>query len=112
MADDRVRTYQPEPIRIGSVIADVDKHFAMMGCSDRLETVADRGILFFADAEMMVTILINLVDIALKYSPAPSRGNFLVGEERARLVIEVADRGMGIPERHGAKVGRRFFQSS
>src|SRR3546814_14845377 len=99
MADDRVRTYQPEPIRIGSVIADVDKHFAMMGCSDRLETVADRGILFFADAEMMVTILINLVDNALKYSPEHCRVNIVVREERDRLVIEVRVRGMGISER-------------
>lgn len=112
MADDRDHTYQPEPIRVGSVIADVDRHFAMMGCSDRLETVADRDILFLGDAGMMVTILINLVDNALKYSPRHCLVHIAVREERACLVIEVRDRGMGIPEGQRARVGRRFFRAS
>lgn len=112
IADDRECIYRPEPIRIGSVIGDVQKHFAMMGCSDRLEAEAEQDIIFLADAGMMVTILINLVDNALKYSPGHCQVHIAVREERACLVIEVRDRGMGIPERQRAKVGRRFFRAS
>ena len=112
IADDRKRTYQPEFIRIGCVIGEVQKHFAMMGFSDRVETVVEQEIMLLADAEMMVTALINLVDNGLKYSPAHCRVRMAVREERAFLVIEVSDRGMGIPENQQAKVGRRFFRAS
>lgn len=112
MADDRERTYQPEPVRIGSVIEDVQRHFVMMGCSNRMEFVAEREIVFLVDPEMMVTVLINLVDNALKYSPDHCPVRIAVREERAGLVMEVCDRGMGIPESQRAKVGRRFFRAS
>lgn len=113
MADDRERTYRPEPVRIGAIVAEVRKHFAMMGRSDRLEVVVDgQDLTFLADAEMMVTILINLVDNALKYSPAPCPVRITAKEERASLVIEVRDRGMGIPESQLDKVGRRFFRAT
>lgn len=112
IADDRERIYRPEPIRIGSVIEEVQKHFAMMGCGNRLEIAAEPEAIFLADAEMMVTVLINLVDNALKYSPNHCPVRIAVREERACLVIEVRDRGMGIPEGQRAKVGRRFFRAS
>ncbi len=113
MADDRERTYRPEPIRIGSVIAEVQRHFEMRGCSDRLDVAAhDPDIAFRADAEMMVTILINLVDNALKYSPKDYPVRIAARKERDCLVVEVRDRGMGIPEGEMGKVGRRFFRAS
>lgn len=112
IADDRERIYRPETIRIGSVIGEVQKHFARMGCSNRLEIVAEPEGIFFADAEMMVTVLINLVDNAIKYSPDHCPVRIAVREERACLVIEVRDRGMGIPEGQRAKIGRRFFRAS
>lgn len=112
IADDREHIYQPEPIRIGFVIEEVRKHFAMTGCADRLEIVTEQDIIFLADAEMMLTVLINLVDNALKYSPGHCPVRIAVREEGACLVIEVRDRGMGIPESQRAKVGRRFFRAS
>lgn len=112
MANDREHTYRPEPIPIGIVLGEVQKHFALMGCSHRLEVVAEPETIFLADLEMMVTVLINLVDNALKYSPDHFPVRIAVREERARLVIEVRDRGMGIPEGQRDKVGRRFFRAS
>ncbi|MBO9694773.1 MAG: HAMP domain-containing histidine kinase [Sphingopyxis sp.] len=112
IADDRERIYRPEPVRIGSVIGEVQRHFAMTGCGNRLEIVAEPEIFFLADVEMMITVLINLVDNALKYSPDHCPVHIAVREERACLVIEVRDRGMGIPEGQRAKIGRRFFRAS
>lgn len=112
IADDREHTYQPEPIRIGLVIGKVQKHFALTGCDDRLEVVAEPDIIFIADTDMMVTILINLVDNALKYSPGHCRVHIAVRQEHGSLVIAVRDHGLGIPEEQRAKVGRRFFRAS
>lgn len=112
IAEDREHIYRPEPIHIGSVIGKVQKHFAIRGCSDRLEIGDEQDVILFADAEMMVTVLLNLVDNALKYSPDPCPVRIAVREERTWLVIEVRDQGMGIPESQREKVGRRFFRAS
>jgi len=112
IAEDRERIYRPEPIRIGSVIDNVKRHFARMGSGDRLETAAGQETMILVDAEMIMTVLINLVDNALKYSPDHCPISLTVREEPACLVIEVRDRGMGIPEGQRGKVGRRFFRAS
>src|SRR5690606_7952738 len=61
---------------------------------------------------MMITVLINLVDNALKYSPEDRPVRIVAREEQDSLVIEVRDQGMGIPESELGKVGRRFFRAS
>ncbi|HEY0597217.1 HAMP domain-containing sensor histidine kinase [Sphingopyxis sp.] len=112
MADDRDRTCRPEPIRIGSVIEEVRRHFAMTGLGDRIETAAEHDIAFLADAEMMVTVLINLVDNALKYSPPHCAVRVTVRAEPDFLTVEVRDEGIGIPEEERTMVGRRFFRAT
>lgn len=112
IADDRDRTCRPEPSRIGSVIEEVRRHFAMTDLGERLETAAEPDIVFLADAEMMVTVLINLVDNALKYSPPHCAVQVTVRAEPNFLTIEVRDEGIGIPEEERTRVGRRFFRAT
>lgn len=112
MAEDRERTYRPEAIPVRAVIEGVRKHFAMTGAGNRLEVEAEQDIMFLADAEMLVTVLINLAENALKYSPVHCPVCIAVREERGFVVIEVRDEGIGIPESQRARVGRRFFRAS
>lgn len=113
MADDRERAYRPKVISIGPVLTEVQRHFMMMGCEDRLKVSGENGeIAFFADEEMMVTVLINLIDNALKYSPDRCLVEVDVRTEDACLVVEVLDRGIGIPEGELEKIGSRFFRAS
>lgn len=112
IAEDREHTYRPEPTPIPSIIEEVRKHFAMTGSGDRLKTVAEEDMMFVGDKEMMITVLINLVDNALKYSPAHCEVCMTVREAQASLVIEVRDHGLGIPEQQRTRVGRRFFRGS
>lgn len=112
MADDRERTYRPEATPISAVIGGVRRHFAMTGAGDRLEIAAERDMTILADAEMLVTVLINLVDNGLKYSPDHCPVRVTIREERAGLAIAVRDEGIGIPQDQRARVGRRFFRAS
>ncbi|NIJ37539.1 signal transduction histidine kinase [Sphingopyxis panaciterrae] len=113
MTNDRDHSFQPEAVRIGSIIAQVQTHFRMTNRGDRLDiAVDDPDIVFLADSEMMATVVINLVDNALKYSPADQSVHIMVRKESRWMVIEVRDRGMGIPDAESGKVGRRFFRAS
>jgi len=58
----------------------------------------------------MTQALANLVDNALKYSPAESPVEIWAGVEGSEVRITVADRGPGIPEIELARVFDKFFR--
>ncbi|HWK68943.1 MAG TPA: ATP-binding protein [Rhizobiaceae bacterium] len=113
MAEDRESGFQPEPIQLGSLMGDVRLHFEMTARGDRLRfIVADETVSFHADPDMLATVIINLIDNALKYSPANHPIRIEASERLGSIVIEVRDRGMGIPDAERGKVGSRFFRAS
>ncbi|PLP59072.1 sensor histidine kinase [Mesorhizobium loti] len=113
MANDRDSGFQPEMTRVGSLVADVRLHFDMTGRGERLVfAVDDDTVSLFADPEMLATVLINLIDNALKYSPANQSVEVDVRKQDGNAVIRVRDHGIGIPQAELHKIGRRFFRAS
>ena len=113
MADDRESGFQPEAMRVESLIGDVRLHFEMIGRGDRLRFgIEDETLSFFVDPDMLGTVIINLIDNALKYSPDNQLVRIEARQEQGSIEIEVRDRGIGIPEGEIGKIGRRFFRAS
>ncbi|MES1924589.1 HAMP domain-containing sensor histidine kinase [Salinisphaera sp. T31B1] len=64
------------------------------------------------DLDMLLTVLINLVDNALKYSPADRDVTIRTRCCRQALQIQVIDQGIGVPPGEQGRIGRRFFRAS
>jgi signal transduction histidine kinase len=113
MTNDRENGFQPESMRIASLIADVQLHFEMTGRGDRLHfETDDEATSIFADPDMLATVVINLIDNALKYSPVNRPIHIDARAEGGFVVIQILDRGIGIPKAELHKIGRRFFRAS
>ncbi len=113
MADDRENGFQPEPVQLGSLIGDARLHFEMTARGGRLHfAVADEAATLYADPEKLWTVIINLIDNAKKYAPDDPAIRIEAWEEAASVVIQVRDRGIGIPHAEESKIGRRFFRAS
>jgi len=63
------------------------------------------------DAARLGQALANLVDNALKYTPAGGRVRLAARREEAQAVVEICDSGPGIPEAERDKVWRRLYRS-
>jgi len=63
-----------------------------------------------ADHDALVTVLVNLLDNAYKYSGDEKRIKLSVTTENASVCFRVSDNGLGIPRRALKKVFRRFYQ--
>lgn len=63
-----------------------------------------------ADENALVTVLLNLLDNAWKYSPGEKRIAVRAYRENSRVVFAVEDNGIGIASREQKKIFRRFYQ--
>ena len=63
-----------------------------------------------ADESALVTVLLNLLDNAWKYSPAEKCIAVRAYRENSRVVFAVEDNGIGITPREQKKIFRRFYQ--
>ncbi len=72
---------------------------------------ADGGVVADAEPAALRTLLANLVDNALRYTPAGGRVDVSAGVEAGAPYLEVADTGPGIPPAERARVFDRFYRS-
>jgi len=102
------------PVSVEQVItACLDEHRAVaqsQGVSIDLQPHAD-GIRVRADAEGLRTVLDNLLDNAIKYTPENGRVTVGWAAEDDFARIDVIDTGIGIPEEHQERVFERFYRA-
>jgi len=82
----------------------------MPAACDLREDVAPDLPMVRADADALGTALINLLDNALKYTPADKRIAVRVYREEGMVVFAVEDNGIGIPVREHRRIFRRYYR--
>ena len=65
--------------------------------------------LVHADAKLIVQVLINLIDNAVKYAPQSSEIRISVQELEGKVHVSVADNGPGIPDGDKDRVFEMFY---
>jgi signal transduction histidine kinase len=64
----------------------------------------------WGDAHQLQRVLTNLLDNALRHTPADGRITLSAGLEDGRMVLRVTDTGAGIAPEHLAHLGERFYR--
>lgn len=67
-------------------------------------------VVLAADAQALRTLLNNLVDNAVRYTPAGGRVDVSVRREAGQAVLQVGDTGPGIPPEERERVFDRFYR--
>ena len=79
--------------------------------SINLHTDGDgNGVAVLADEDGLRTILSNLVDNAIKYTPEEGSVSVRWRADSTQVVIEVQDTGIGIPAQHQSRIFERFYR--
>jgi signal transduction histidine kinase len=63
------------------------------------------------DAERLARLLANLVSNGIKFTPAGGRVEIGVAQQNEKVVLEVSDTGIGIPEEERDRLFERFFRT-
>ncbi len=93
---------------VEDVIAESLRH--IRPGSHRVETaLPDELLLAQMDARLISQVIINLVDNAIKYTPAGSVIRISVEKQGDQLAVRVADNGPGIPDAQKDKAFEMFY---
>ena len=63
-----------------------------------------------ADRERLIQVMVNLLSNAVKYSPHCKQVSVRVEQQAAELVVEVADKGIGIQKDYIKKIFDRYYR--
>lgn len=70
------------------------------------------GLTVESDPHGLRLVLVNLLDNAVKYSPAPPQVRVRAGRKEQQLEIEVQDQGYGILPQERKRIFNRFYRGS
>ena len=75
-----------------------------------IEKEMERDFLVYMIPEQIEQVLINLLENAVKYTPAGGKIKIRVYGDDAKAVVEVSDNGIGIPVAEQERIFERFYR--
>jgi two-component system sensor histidine kinase KdpD len=104
-------TMQPELLE--EVIAEALLHVNRNSVEHRIETVLDDELLMAKmDSRLIVQVLINIVDNAIKYTPSGSHITVSARRDNRMVLVEIADDGPGISDEVKVKLFDMFYTAN
>ncbi len=100
-------------VAIAATVSDVVQEFAPMAHQEGIDLrteIPDELIVARADEQVVRLILSNLLSNAIKFTPLGGTVTILIHQERGRVVLDVEDTGIGIPEEEMEQIFGRFYQ--
>ncbi len=108
-ADSGYLHFYAEPIALDELAIDIAA-IARQIHSHSIAVNADNRVMAIGDRDRLKQVLINLIDNAIKYSPADSPIGVNVATRNGQATIQVCDRGRGIALQNQARVFERFYR--
>ena len=102
-----------QPHLTEEIVSEAMQHIDRKASQHRI-TVEHQDELLLAqcDARLMVQVIINLVDNAVKYTPVGSHIHIFTMQEGTEAVFGVSDNGPGIPDGEKQQVFQMFYTGS
>ncbi len=95
---------------VDEVIAEALRHITRKGASHNITTDLGNALLLAnMDARLIIQVIINLVDNAIKYTPSGSEIKITAQSHGNTISISVADNGPGIPDNQKATIFKMFY---
>jgi heavy metal sensor kinase len=113
-ADSGVLRMDHKPVAVHELVAEVAAQMQKMaddqGVSLHLEKLTP--VTLCGDREQLFRLLLNLMDNAIKYTPAGGRVTLSLCQDGSQAEISVTDTGIGLSEAEQAQIFTRFYRAA
>jgi two-component system sensor histidine kinase KdpD len=83
---------------------------SLLGARELRVEVAEPSLVARFDFAQTLRAMVNLIENAVKYSPAGAPIDLRVARDGAMVVFDVADRGTGVPPAEAERIFERFYR--
>lgn len=95
---------------IDEVVAEAVKHVHMRQGRQKITVVhKDEFLLAKMDTRLIIQVIINILDNAIKYTPKDSMITITTEKQKDKAIISIADNGAGIPDELKERVFDMFY---
>ena len=95
---------------IDEVVAEAVKHVHMRQGGQKITVVhKDEFLLAKMDTRLIIQVIINILDNAIKYTPKDSTITITTEKQKDKAIISIADNGAGIPDELKERVFDMFY---
>ncbi len=98
---------------VNRILEEIIKKYEFMAQQKNIEIIAELETLFSVkvDADLMRQVFSNLVENAIKYSPANAKVLVTSEEVDGNIIVQVADQGIGISENEIKHIFTKFYRT-
>jgi K+-sensing histidine kinase KdpD len=89
----------------------VERYFEMYLENKWIKLIIDPNVFIKGDNDLLPSLIINLVENAIKYSYETLQVTLTLKTENDKVLFEVADNGCGIPDSEKQKIFEKFYRS-
>ena len=102
-----------QPHLIEEIVSEALQHISRKQDEHSITVHHENDLLLAkCDARLIIQVIINLVDNAIKYTPVGSHIDITTTGDRDFIEIRVADNGAGVPDSEKEKVFQMFYSGS
>ncbi len=102
-----------QPELLEEVIAEALLHINRNSVEHKIETVLDDELLMAKmDSRLIVQVMINIVDNAIKYTPVGSHITVSAKHENQMVLVEIADDGPGMSDETKSRLFNMFYTAN
>jgi heavy metal sensor kinase len=109
-ADSGQLHFRLEPVFLNTFAAEIAQMSEQVNQRKISVLATAEDVIALADHDRLEQVLINLIDNAVKYSEAPQPVEITLETQGQQAIIQVRDRGMGIPFQHQKRIFERFYR--
>jgi heavy metal sensor kinase len=104
--------WQPRPVDLSDLLETIVEHLQPLAETQHLTLVASvpAELTVNGDLDHLTRLLLNLLDNALKYTPAGGIVNLRAGQEGTAVCVAVSNTGPGIPPAELTHLFERFYR--
>ncbi len=111
MIDHKGYSFHKEEVSLSALVRLIVQKFqSLPGSKNKIETNIAEGVSFRADKVAFGVMLSNLLENASKYSSPGSEIKIHLHEANNKIILSIADEGIGIPASEKNKVFEKFYR--